>query len=43
MLLCVCLLSGYPIAIPIPKPGHEDKNEGLTGEKGGPFGNGMPG
>ena len=31
MLLCVCLLSGYLIAIPIPKPRHEDKDEGLTG------------
>ena len=29
-LLCVCRLSGYLIAIPIPKPRHEDKNEGLT-------------
>ena len=32
-LLCVCLLSGYLIAIPIPKPRHEDKDEGLTGER----------
>ena len=31
MLLCVCRLSGYVIAIPIPKPCHEDKDEGLTG------------
>ena len=28
---CVCPLSGYLIEIPIPKPHHEDKNEGLTG------------
>ena len=33
MLLCVCWLSGYVIAIPIPKPRHEDKNEGLTGKR----------
>ena len=33
MLLCVCRLSGYLIAIPIPKPGHEDKDEGLTGKR----------
>ena len=31
MLLCVCRLSGYLIAIPLPKPRHEDKDEGLTG------------
>ena len=31
MLLCVYPLSGYLIAIPIPKPRHEDKDEGLTG------------
>ena len=30
MLLCVCRLSSYLIAIPIPKPRHEDKDEGLT-------------
>ena len=29
MLLCV----GYLIAIPIPKPRHEDKDEGLTGKR----------
>ena len=33
MLLCVCRLSGYLIAIPIPKPRHEDKDEGLTGKR----------
>ena len=33
MLLCVCRLSGYLIAIPIPKPRHEDKDEGLTGTR----------
>ena len=33
MLLCVCRLSGYLIAIPIPKPRHEDKNEGLAGKR----------
>ena len=33
MLLCVCRFSGYLIAIPIPKPRHEDKDEGLTGKK----------
>ena len=33
MLLCVCPLSGYLIAIPIPKPHHEDKHEGLIQEK----------
>ena len=33
MLLCVCWLSGYLIAIPIPKPRHEDKDEGLTGKR----------
>ena len=33
MLLCVCRLSGYLIAIPIPKPRHEDKDEGLTGRR----------
>ena len=33
MLLCVCRLSGYLIAIPIPKPCHEDKDEGLTGKR----------
>ena len=30
-LLGVCRLSGYLIVIPIPKPRHEDKGEGLTG------------
>ena len=30
MLLCVCRLSGYLIAIPTPKPRHIDKDEGLT-------------
>ena len=33
MLLCVCRLSGYLIAIPIPKPRHEDQDEGLTGKR----------
>ena len=33
MLLCVCCLSGYLIAIPITKPRHEDNHEGLTGER----------
>ena len=33
MLLCVCRLSGYLIGIPIPKPRHEDKDEGLTGKR----------
>ena len=33
MLLCVCRLSGYLIAIPIPTPRHEDKDEGLTGKR----------
>ena len=33
MLLCVCRLSGYLIAIPIPKPRHENKDEGLTGKR----------
>ena len=33
MLLCVCRLSDYLIAIPIPKPRHEDKDEGLTGKR----------
>ena len=33
MLLCVFRLSGYLIAIPIPKPRHEDKDEGLTGKR----------
>ena len=33
MLLCVCRLSGYLIVIPIPKPCHEDKGEGLTGKR----------
>ena len=32
MLLCVCQLSGQLIAIPIPKPRREDKDEGLTGK-----------
>ena len=30
LLLCVCRPSGYLIGIPIPKPRHEDKDEGLT-------------
>ena len=30
--LCVCRLSGYLIAIPILKPLHDDKDEGLTGK-----------
>ena len=33
MLLCVCRLSGYLIAIPLPKSRHEDKDEGLTGKR----------
>ena len=33
MLLCVCRLSGYLIAIPIPKASHEDNDEGLTGNR----------
>ena len=33
MLLFVCRLSSYLIAIPIPKPRHEDKDEGLTGKR----------
>ena len=33
MLLCVCRLSGYLIAIPIPRPRHADKAEGLTGKR----------
>ena len=33
MLLCVCRLSGYLIAIPIPKPCHEYKDEGLMGKR----------
>ena len=30
LILCVCQLSGYLIAIPIPKPHNEDKDGGLT-------------
>ena len=33
MLLCVCRRSGYLIGIPIPRPRHEDKDEGLTGKR----------
>ena len=33
MLQCVCRLSGYLIAIPISKPCHEDKDEGLAGKR----------
>ena len=33
ILLCVGRLIGYLIAIPIPKPRHEDKHEGLTGKR----------
>ena len=33
MLQCVCRLLGYLIAIPIPKPRHEDKDEELTGKR----------
>ena len=33
MFLCVCRLSCYLIAIPIPKPRHENKDEGLTGKR----------
>ena len=33
MLLCVCRLSGYLIAISIPKPRHEDKDEELMGKR----------
>ena len=32
MLLCVCRLSGYLPAIPIPKHRHEEKDEGITGK-----------
>ena len=32
-LLCACRLSGYLIAIPIPKPHHQDKDEELTGKR----------
>ena len=32
MHLCVCRLSGYLIALPIPKSRHKDKNEGRTGK-----------
>ena len=31
MLLCVSPLFGYLIAIPIPKPCHEDQDEAITG------------
>ena len=31
-LLCVYRLSGYLVAIPSPKPRHEDKDEALTGK-----------
>ena len=30
---CVYQLSGYLIAIPIPKPRHEEKEKGLTGKR----------
>ena len=43
MLLCVCQLSGYLIVIPVPEPRHEDKDEGLTGKRAVPFGNGLLG
>ena len=33
MLPCVCRLSGYLIAIPIPNPRHESRDEGLTGKR----------
>ena len=33
MLLCVCWLSGYLVAIPIPEPRYEDNDEGLTGKR----------
>ena len=33
MLLCLCRLSGKLILIPIPKPRHKDKDEGLTGKR----------
>ena len=33
MLLCVCWPSGYLIAIPIPKPRHHNKDEGITGKR----------
>ena len=33
MLLCASLLCGYHIAIPIPKPRHEDKDEEVTGKR----------
>ena len=37
MLLCVCRLSGYLIAIPIPKPRHEDEADRLTGKRAAHF------
>ena len=37
MLLCVCRLSGYLMAIPIPKPHHEDKDEGLMWKEAAHF------
>ena len=37
MLLFVCRRSSYLIAIPIPKPRHEDKDEGLTGKRAAPL------
>ena len=33
LLLCVPRLSGYLIEFPLPKPGHENKDEGLTGKR----------
>ena len=33
MLLCVCPRFGNLITILIPKPRHEDKGEGVTGER----------
>ena len=32
-LLCVCRLSGYLRAMPIPKLRHEDKDEGVAGKR----------
>ena len=37
MLLCVCRLSCYLIAVPIPKPHHDDEDEGLTGKRAAPL------
>ena len=37
MLLYACRLSGYLIAIPIPKPRHKDKDENLTWKRAAHF------